>query len=164
MNNFWRKCSVCKDEIGFSEPYYKCSVSTCNKVGRESVFCSMQCFDAHVPVMNHKEAWNNEELSPAAGSVSVSTQNSETPREGVRRVIRDLPSRSETTTNTDAPEEILVVVSKLKDYINQKAGMNTAGSVPSVISSYIRRLCNQAIKNAEADGRKTVMDRDFKDY
>ncbi len=57
--------------------------------------------------------------------------------------------------------EVLVVVSKIKNYIKDQSGMNTSGSVPEALSDHVRRLCNQAIENARADGRKTVMDRDF---
>lgn len=58
-------------------------------------------------------------------------------------------------------DDVIVVVSKLKDYIRSAAGMNTAGNVASALSSKIRALCDQAIENARKDGRKTVMDRDF---
>jgi histone H3/H4 len=57
--------------------------------------------------------------------------------------------------------EILVVASKLKNYIRAKSGMNTSGAVIDVLSGKIRQLCDQAIENAKRDGRKTVMDRDF---
>jgi histone H3/H4 len=59
-------------------------------------------------------------------------------------------------------KEILVVVSKLKNYIRSASGMNTAGSVAPKLSDVIRGLCDQAIEKAQADGRKTVMDRDFR--
>jgi len=58
-------------------------------------------------------------------------------------------------------QDVLVVVSKLKNYIRSQAGMNTAGNVAPKLSELVRRLCNQAIESAKADGRKTVMDRDF---
>ena len=57
--------------------------------------------------------------------------------------------------------EVLVVVSKLKNYIRNRAGMNTAGSVAPRLSDIIRNLCDEAVERARADGRKTVMDRDF---
>ncbi len=57
--------------------------------------------------------------------------------------------------------EILVVVSKVKNYIRSKSGMNTAGSVAPRLSEIIRGMCDEAIERARADGRKTVMDRDF---
>ncbi len=57
--------------------------------------------------------------------------------------------------------EVLVVASKLKNYIRAKSGMNTSGAVMSALSEKVRQLCDQAIDNAKREGRKTVMDRDF---
>jgi histone H3/H4 len=39
--------------------------------------------------------------------------------------------------------------------------MNTSDNITGVLSEHLRRLCNEAIRNAAKDGRKTVMDRDF---
>jgi histone H3/H4 len=58
-------------------------------------------------------------------------------------------------------QEVLVVISKLKNYIRDASGMNTAGNVAPKLSDMIRSLCDQAIENARKDGRKTIMDRDF---
>lgn len=59
-------------------------------------------------------------------------------------------------------KETLVVASKTKDYIRKaSAGMNTSSAVINVLSEKVRQLCDQAIARAKADGRKTVMDRDF---
>ncbi len=57
--------------------------------------------------------------------------------------------------------ELLVVVSKLKKYIKEKASMNTSVSAASALSGIVRGLCDQAIENARSDRRKTVKDRDF---
>jgi histone H3/H4 len=57
--------------------------------------------------------------------------------------------------------DTLVVVSKLKAYVKSSAGMNTSGSVAPKVSAIIRTLVDRAIENAKADGRKTIMDRDF---
>jgi histone H3/H4 len=59
------------------------------------------------------------------------------------------------------PSEVLIVVSKLKAYIKARGDMNTAGNVMDVLSEIVRQHCNDAIDRARADGRKTVMDRDF---
>ena len=63
--------------------------------------------------------------------------------------------------SSHSEKEILVVVSKLKQYIRSVSGMNTAGNVAPALSDTIRKLCDQAIEKAKTDGRKTVMDRDF---
>lgn len=56
--------------------------------------------------------------------------------------------------------DVLVVTSKVKAFIKDQAQMNTSGNVPNELSERIRQLCQKAIENAKADGRKTVMDRD----
>jgi histone H3/H4 len=58
-------------------------------------------------------------------------------------------------------KSILVVVSKLKSYIRSVSGMSTSANVAPRLSDAIRSLCDQAIEKAKAEGRKTVMDRDF---
>lgn len=57
--------------------------------------------------------------------------------------------------------EVLVVASKLKNYIREKSGMNTSAAVIEVLSNKLRQLCDEAVERAKQDGRKTVMDRDF---
>ena len=64
-------------------------------------------------------------------------------------------------TDPNNDQETLVVASKLKKYVRSTAGMSTSANVLPKLSDIIRNLCNQAIENAKADGRKTVMDRDF---
>lgn len=58
-------------------------------------------------------------------------------------------------------QEVLIVASKLKNYIRAKSGMNTSSAVIEALSGKVRNLCDQAIENAKREGRKTVMDRDF---
>lgn len=57
--------------------------------------------------------------------------------------------------------EVLVVASKVKSYIKEKSQMNTSGAVPEELSKRVVALLDKAIANAQADGRKTVMDRDI---
>lgn len=61
-----------------------------------------------------------------------------------------------------ATKETLVVVSKLKAYVKDKAGMSTSASVAEVLSDKIRDFLDEAIRNAQDDKRKTVMDRDIR--
>ncbi len=67
--------------------------------------------------------------------------------------------QNESTESSGA--EVLVVASKLKNYIKTKSGMNTSGAVMDALSNKIRELCDRAIETAKGEGRKTVMDRDF---
>ncbi len=66
-----------------------------------------------------------------------------------------------TEQNLSHEKEVLVVVSKLKNYIRTKSGMNTAAEVADVLSEKLRVLCDQAIEHTKQEGRKTVMARDF---
>jgi len=67
----------------------------------------------------------------------------------------------EATKSPDA-DAVLVVISKVKSYIRAKSGMNTSDGIVPVLSDHVRRLLDQAIEAAKADGRKTVLDRDLK--
>lgn len=57
--------------------------------------------------------------------------------------------------------EILVVVSKVKKKIKEMSGMNTSANAMEALTRIVEKECEKAINNAQADGRKTVMDRDF---
>lgn len=57
--------------------------------------------------------------------------------------------------------EHLVVVSKIKKHIKQKAGMNTASTVMDELTKVVEAEIDKAIQHAKNDNRKTVMDRDF---
>lgn len=56
--------------------------------------------------------------------------------------------------------EVLVVTSKVKNYIKEKGECNTAGETIEAISHAVEKILGDAIKNAKAQGRKTVMARD----
>ena len=47
---FWKRCSSCKNAIGFERIYWVCNVSTCNRKRTGLVFCTVSCWDAHLPV------------------------------------------------------------------------------------------------------------------
>jgi len=64
-------------------------------------------------------------------------------------------------TNESSGGDVLVVASKIKNYIREKSTMNTSAAVMAVLSDKVRMLCDQAVENAKREGRKTVMDRDF---
>src|SRR3954452_12349787 len=64
--SFWRRCSTCKQPIGFKAGYFVCSVSTCTRKGTDFAFCSVDCWDAHLPTFRHREAWAEEKVAPSA--------------------------------------------------------------------------------------------------
>jgi histone H3/H4 len=65
------------------------------------------------------------------------------------------------TTENATMSEVLVVASKVKKLIKDKGGMNTSSAVMEALTKVVERECLRAIEKAQADKRKTVMDRDF---
>lgn len=160
--DFFRRCSTCKALIPFEAPYYECSVSTCNRKRTGLFFCSIGCWEAHVPMMRHRDAWAVEARAPSREEFERAEREAEpdpeaTPSQAapMRRVVGAPPSADE------LPRDVLVVVSKLKAYVRARSGMNTSDGVVGVLSDRLRRLCDDAIRNAARDGRKTLLDRDF---
>jgi hypothetical protein len=155
MATVWRKCSSCKNDILTGQNYFVCSVSTCQGKNTNYAFCSIPCWDAHVPVERHR--------GDTAGAIerkAPSTVTASPTPEAARRVI---PATS--GQNVKAPkgeDDVLVVVTKVRKYIADKSGMNTSASVYDMLTEKIKVLCDNAIDVARADARKTVMDRDFK--
>lgn len=62
----WKKCSSCKKDIAFDVIYWTCSVSTCKRIRTALQFCSVSCWDAHLPIVRHRDAWAEENRSPTA--------------------------------------------------------------------------------------------------
>lgn len=145
QETIWRRCGSCKKPIALKQKYYACEISTC----RKTAYCSMPCFDEHSPVFRHKNAWAEEKFAPAV------MDDVEPSRLSTTRL-------APTTPTSDAiPHDILIVASKLKDYIRIKSGMNTSANVMERLSDMVRIHCDKAIERANRDNRKTVMDRDF---
>src|SRR5262245_55996067 len=171
----WKRCNTCKKPIGFRAPYFACSVSTCNRKGTDFVFCTVDCWDAHVPTLRHRDAWADEKTAPSAEEWAREQRSEPTrrivtppaptpaPREtrpAASAAVPDEPEDAEASSGV--PRDVLVVVSKLKLYVRQTSGMNTSDDVVEPLSDRLRIWCDDAIERARADGRKTVMARDFR--
>ena len=57
--------------------------------------------------------------------------------------------------------DILIVTSKVKNYIKEKGDMNTAASVAEALSEKVRAVCDEAMANARSAKRKTVRGTDI---
>jgi hypothetical protein len=182
----WRVCSSCRAPIGFQATYWECSVSTCTRPRTGLFFCSVPCWEAHLPEMRHREAWAVEKRAPsqaewarreaeeaADDAVRASEhkplpptrppQAAEPAGEVRRRIVAPPPAAPAAVALSDADTaEILIVVSKLKKYIRERSGMNTSDNVMAALSDHLRHLCDLAIRKAAEEGRKTVLDRDIK--
>ena len=100
--SFWKRCSSCKNEISFSTIHWVCSVSTCNRKRTGMVFCSVDCWEVHLPMMRHREAyavekrspsrakWQSQQVDskPARRSGSASTERGGTPAAKPAAVVR----------------------------------------------------------------------------
>ena len=146
--NYYRKCSSCKKEIGFGKIYQVCEVTSC----RKHAFCCVNCWNLHNEVMNHKNAGAIEQRAP------FTPFNEDAPK----RIIAKSPSEVNQNSNTTSMDaEILIVASKLKQYIKEKYDLNTSADVMNVLSHIVRKKVDEACQDAIQSGRKTVMDRDF---
>ena len=160
-DSFWRKCSSCKKPIGLGARYYVCSVSTCNGQRTGYVFCSVQCFESHVPGARHRDAAAVEQIAPRSASSAAAAAPVASADRSPQRMIVQTSSGVSKSPASSLPREVLVIASRLKEYIDARSGYNTSAAVMDVLSEQLRILCDRAIDNARSEGRKTVLDRDF---
>jgi hypothetical protein len=174
----WLLCSACRKPIPFGSTHWVCSVSTCNRDRTRLVFCSVACWDSHVATLRHREAWAVEARAPMREEAARELRD-----EPVRRPASaaappptpapppsppaDRPAGAVTAhaggpalSSQFAHDDVLIVVSKLKKYIRDRSGMNTSDAVAEALGAHVRKVCDDAIRNAARDGRKTVLDRD----
>lgn len=152
QQNYWRECSSCKKQIPYNSKYYECSVSTCTGHRTGYVFCSVNCWERHLPGAKHRDAAAIEKLSPKTA-------------EPGKRIIPGASVNSTSSSSVSSKsvdQEILVVVSKVKSYIKSQADMNVSDDIMEILSNRIRFFCDEAIKKAQSDGRKTVLERDLR--
>lgn len=57
--------------------------------------------------------------------------------------------------------DVLVVTSKVKKMVREKAQMNTSQETIDQLSKAVERLIERGIESAKADKRKTLMGRDI---
>jgi len=175
MAETWLKCSACRNPIPFYATHWVCSVSTCNRARTRLVFCTVSCWDSHVAMLRHRDAWAVEAKAPSKDAWD--RELAENPPDpplapakpvapAVRRVVGDAsPATAAAVEGVSLTEvtdrDILIVVSKMKKYIKDRSGMNCGEAVAEVLSEHVRALCDDAIRSAARDERKTVLDRDL---
>jgi hypothetical protein len=99
----WRKCTTCKKEIGFSQLYWVCNVSTCNRKRTGLVFCEVACWDAHVPVLNHRESWAEERRAPTEKEYEAILLAESQPVKRPRKSVQEGPELEPQGPKTPAP-------------------------------------------------------------
>lgn len=151
------RCSTCKTPIPFGASYYRCSVSTCNAKRFTLRFCSVPCWDAHQAEANHRDAWAEEDRAPSR-AVHEEQQRAQQAERERRAASPEAPEIRE--ARGKAAHEVLVVSTKVKAYVKDRAKMSVSDKVMGVLSDHLRDLSRVAIERSGKDGRKTVMDRD----
>src|SRR5207248_9749836 len=99
-----------------------CSTSTSNRKHNGFFFCAVSCWDAHVPMMRHRESWAEQHTAPTREAVEREQQAEQAPHKA-----SGTPAVRSGTAGSS--QDVLIVVSKLKQYIKQQAAMNTADTV-----------------------------------
>jgi hypothetical protein len=186
-DDVWLLCSACRKPIPFGSTHWVCSVSTCNRDRTRLVFCSVACWDSHVATLRHREAWAVDARAPARAEAapdlarepaarqpapaSAARQPAPAPaprQPGPAAPSPPRPDARSVTAHAGGPalsnqyehDDVLVVVSKVKKYIRDRSGMNTSDAVAEALGAHVRKVCDDAIRNAARDERKTVLDRD----
>ena len=181
-DDVWMLCSACRKPIPFGGTHWVCSVSTCNRDRTRLVFCSVSCWDSHVATLRHREAWAVEARAPSRGEAARERDEparppappaSRPPAPAARLpasapAAEPSPRPASVTAHAGGPalsnrfdhEDVLVVVSKVKKYIRDRSGLNTSDAIAEALGAHVRKVCDDAIRNAVRDGRKTVLERD----
>jgi hypothetical protein len=97
---YWRRCSSCKKTIAYSSKYWVCNVSTCNRKRTGLVFCDVSCWDAHVPMMNHRDTWAEERKAPSKTEWEAMLKAESEPK---RRVRAEKPAAAQPEAAPSAP-------------------------------------------------------------
>ena len=153
----WRRCSACKEPIALGAVYWACNVSTCNRTRTALAFCTVSCWEVHLPGANHRESWAVEKRAP---NVPESAQPASSAGPRKRTLVR--PPEAARPKDSGPPREVLLIASRLKQYVRSKSGgFNTSDRALDPLSDLVRQICDQAIDNARREGRMTVLDRDI---
>jgi histone H3/H4 len=162
--------------------YVFCTVSCWDSHVAEARHRDAWAVEARAP---SKDAWDKEQaanpppaapaprpVAPSAPIVRRVVGEAPPPSQAasppvVRRVVGDAPAAPAPTGEgtvqlaevTD--KDVLVVVSKLKKYIKDRSGFNTSDAVVDLLSDHVRAVCDDAIRAAARDERKTVLERDI---
>jgi len=130
MSETWKSCSRCKKPIPYQSRYYICSVSSCNVRNTNYVFCSMPCFDQHLPIERHKSAGAIDQKSPP------------TPGDNSSQTRRIIPTAAKTQLSKPSNKQLaqggeaLIIASRFKDFINQQSEFNTSAAVIDRLSDH----------------------------
>jgi hypothetical protein len=101
----WVRCNSCKKPIAYRAEYWVCNVSTCNRVRTGLKFCTVSCWDAHLPLVNHRESWAEERKAPTLEEWQKILSGEDKPKR-TRKPKEDTPPEAPKTTA--GPPKVLV--------------------------------------------------------
>jgi len=140
------------------------------KAPTKEAWAREQAEAAAQPAPRPAPATPDRPAAPAASSATVAARPLPTAPAPVavttRRVVGDASLATAaavegSATLSDAfDRDILIVVSKMKKYIKDRSGFNCSDAVADNLSDHVRAICDEAIRAAGRDERKTVLDRD----
>jgi len=104
--NVWHRCNSCKKPIAYQAIYWVCNVSTCNRVRTGLRFCSVSCWDAHLPLMNHRESWAEEKKAPSLDEWKKTLAGEDEPKR-TRKPKEEKPAEEKKAAPL-APPKILI--------------------------------------------------------
>lgn len=110
-----------------------------------------------MPGAKHRDAWAEETTAPEEALAEPPP---------MRRIVTTMTSEPLRGPNPAADEgesDVLVVVSKIKKHISDRSGMSTSQTVMDVLSKHLRMILDRSIQEAQAHGRKTVLERDMEE-
>src|SRR6266545_6189313 len=84
-------CSTCRAAIAPDRTRYRCSVTACNAGRQKLLFCSVGCFEEHIPTARHRRATCVEERS--SKQVQAGADGDCVDRSHCARICADEPDR-----------------------------------------------------------------------
>jgi hypothetical protein len=159
--------------------YVFCTVSCWDSHVAEARHRDAWAVEARAP---SKDAWDKEQAAsppaappaprpapaaPVVRRVVGEASPSVAPPPAVRRVVGEASPATAAAVEGNVQlaevtdKDVLVVVSKLKKYIKDRSGFNTSDAVVDLLSDHVRAVCDDAIRAAARDERKTVLERDI---
>ena len=116
-----------------------CSVSTCNQTRTALAFCTVSCWDAHLPVARHRERGPRSAPRPA--------------RRGGRREREAAPARASggaTPPPPPAESEVLSSRAGSRSTSASNPRLSHLRRVLGPLSEIVKRVCDEAIRSAHA--------------
>ena len=110
--SIWKKCSSCKKPILYATRYWVCNVSTCNRKRLGLAFCSTECWDAHLPLMNHRESWAEERKAPTHEEWKKICEEEAAPKKRERKAFPEADSETAAQAEVTTPAKPAVILRK----------------------------------------------------